>query len=143
MFYMGSTKISPEKTASEIQQLLGKNGAQRILFEYDSGEIIGISFSKNINSREIAFRVPIRWQECLQAMLDDPSTPDHYCKEDQAQRTAWRNALRWLQSQFAFMSTRMVKLEEIMLPYAQTETGKTLFEQLAEKGFKALPSPEE
>ena len=142
MFYMASTKISSEKTAAEIQMILGRNGAEKILMEYENGEVSAISFLIRMGPKEIPFRLPIRWQKCLKAMIKDKKTPTYYCNEEQAKRTAWRVILRWVQSQFALINTEMVELAEVMLPYAQTGEN-TLYEKIYNEGFKALPSPSE
>lgn len=141
MFFMATTQISSEKTAAEIQMLLGLKGAKKILIEYESSEISAISFTVDMAAREIAFRLPIRWRECLLAMKNDRTTPNRYCNDEQAKRTAWRVVFRWLQAQLAFVDSRMVTLPEIMLPYAQVGD-KTFYEAIAEKGFKALPNIE-
>jgi hypothetical protein len=141
MFFMASTKIVSEKTASEIQMLLGQKGASRILTEYEGKEISALSFMIEVNGKSIPFRLPLRWASCLAAMRSDRSTPRHYCNEDQAKRTAWRVLLRWVQAQFALIDTQMASITEVMLPYAQIGE-YTLYEKLEREQFKMLPSPE-
>lgn len=138
MFYMATTKISPDQTAVEIQKLLGQKGARQILSEYENGEIVAISFLIDAEPKEIAFRLPLRWQDCLETMKRDPKTPNHLCKSDQAKRTAWRVILRWLQAQFALIDSGMATLTEVMLPYARMGE-QTLYERMIEEKFRKLP----
>lgn len=140
-FYMATTKIPQAQTAGEIQSYLGRKGARQILTEYDEhGDISALSFTIDIGGGQLVpFCLPIRWRQCLQAMKDDPKTPDHLCTESQARRTAWRIVLRWIEAQFAFIDTGMVSLPEIMLPFQYDYDGKqTLYERIEEGKFKVL-----
>lgn len=138
-FYMATTKIPQAQTAGEIQAYLGRKGARQILTEYDEqGDITSLSFSIDVGGKLIPFRLPIRWEQCLEAMKADSKTSNGLCNPDQAKRTAWRIVLRWVEAQFAFISTRMVNLPEIMLPFVDMH-GQTFFEKLSQEKFKALP----
>lgn len=139
MIYMASTSISPDKTAAEIMALLGKKGARRIVTEYEAGEISAISFAIEIQGKLVPFRLPIKWERCLEAMKRDRETPKHYCKPEQAKRVAWRQVLRWLQAQFALVDTGMADFAEVMLPYVQVSINQTFYEQIAHEGFVLLP----
>lgn len=56
---------------------------------------------------------------------------------DQARRVAWRQILRWLESQFALMDVGMTDIKEVFLPYCY-DGKKTLFETISEDNFKQL-----
>jgi len=139
-FYMATTKILPEKTVVEIQQILAQRGARRVLMEYDNGEIVALSFTLEFAGKVIPFWLPFRWENCLKAMKEHKGTPRHLCNPAQAKRTAWRIILRWLLSQFAFTDTQMVSTIEVLLPYAQMGE-YTLYEKLEREQFNMLPSP--
>lgn len=142
--YMGTTKIPPEKTAAEIQSLLASKGAHNVLTEYDKGEVVAISFAINIRNKEVAFCLPVRWENYFKALQNEyqrkwdrrRASP----KEDQAKRTAWRVVLRWVQAQFALIETDMASLDEVMLPYALVEN-ETFYERLLKDNFKLLEAP--
>ena len=136
--YMGTTKIPPEKTAGEIQQLLGSKGACHILFEYREKEVMALTFSVLVRGKEVAFRLPIRWENYYELLKSRPRAK--IPKTDQAKRTAWRVVLRWVQAQFALIETDMATLDEVMLPYAMWGD-QTLYEKLAENQFKLLEGP--
>lgn len=137
--FMETTRIKPEQTTSEIQSILAKYGAGAILFEFDGCKISAISFKYKVEGNEIAFRLPCRWQN-LESILRQngkrPKSDDTY--EDWARRVAWRQLLRWTEAQFALVETGMVKVHEVFLPYAQTKSGKTIFENLEGTKFKML-----
>jgi hypothetical protein len=132
--FMSTTAISPEKTAGEIQELLGRAGAKHVMLEFgDNREIVAVSFSIAIKGREVLFRLPVRWQKHL-ALLERQSKKP--VDPEQARRTAWRVALRWLEAQLAFVETEMVEVPEIMLPFVVEGRGQvTLYEKLSQSGF--------
>lgn len=140
-FYMATTKITPDKTVAEIQQLLAQRGAKRMLIEYDNGEIKAVSFILEFLGKEIPFRLPNRWEGCLSAMEKHKKTPRHLCNPAQAKRTAWRIILRWLLSQFAFIDSQMVKTIEVLFPYIQ-HGEITLYEMMEKEHFRMLPNPD-
>lgn len=133
--YMATTSIEAKKTAQEIMDLLGKNGAKYIQTEYANEEIIGIDFIIEHNGKKIPFRLPIRWEPVLNAMEKDKNTPRHFCKPDQAQRVAWRQIFRWVQAQFALIQIGMVDIKEVFLPYILVDRDTTYYEQVASKQF--------
>lgn len=140
-FFMSTTKITPDKTVGEVQQLLAQRGAKRILIEYEGGEISALSFILEYNGKEIPFRLPNRWEGCLKAMKEHKKTPRHLCNPAQAKRTAWRITLRWLMAQFAFVDSQMVKTIEVMFSYIQ-HGEYTLYEMMEKEHFKMLPNPD-
>lgn len=142
--YMETTKIEAHKTIGQIQGVLAGYGAAAILVDYEAGEATSVSFKVKVGDRDVAYTLPCRWeavQQLLKKKHRRPRNPKEL--EIQAKRIAWRGVLRWVEGQMAFIELRQVKIEQVFLPYAQMEDGRTLFETMAERGFKALPSPEE
>ena len=141
--YMGTTQIPPEKTAAEIQQLLGSKGAHHILTEYNNGEVVALSFAVDVRGKEVAFRLPNRWENYYEVMKQDYRNPPRikFPKIEKAKRTAWRVVLRWVQAQFALIETEMTTLDEVMLPYAVWGE-ETLYEKLVANQFKLLEGPQ-
>lgn len=58
--------------------------------------------------------------------------------EAQAKRIAWRQILRWVEAQMAFVETGMVKMEEVFMPYIQVGIDETLFDRLEGQGFRLI-----
>lgn len=86
-----TTKIEASKTVGEIQQLLAKTGAKK--------------------------------------MVKD-KVPDKFLSNDQARRVAWRILKTWVEAQIAIIEAQLASLAEIMLPYAITKNGNTLFKEI-------------
>lgn len=138
MIYMASTSIETQKTAQEIMILLGKNKAKYIQTEYKDNEIIGIDFIIEYNDKKIPFRLPIRWEPVLEKMKEDKNTPKHLCNPEQARRVAWRQILRWMQSQFALIQIGMVDVKEVFMPYILIDNDTTYYEKILLKHFAQI-----
>lgn len=137
--FMETTRINAERTTSEIQSILAKYGAGAILFEFEGCKISAVSFKYKVENKEIAFRLPCRWQSLetvLRQSQKNPKSGDTY--ETWARRVAWRQVLRWVEAQFALVETGMVKVYEVFLPYAQTKSGRTIFENIEHNNFRML-----
>lgn len=138
--FLSTTSISADRTAGEIQEMLGRAGARRVMTDYDDGEVVAVSFSIVIEGKEILFRLPVRWHnyfEVLKRMAQrkakgrsvKPTDPE------QAKRTAWRVAKAWLEAQLALVDSEMAALQEVMLPYLMQGKDQTLYEKLAQTDF--------
>ena len=131
--YMGTTRISPEKTAMEIQLVLVASGARQIASDYDQqGKISALRFVIEVQGHQLAFALPVRSEALVRRLRGDKA---------QAERTAWRQLLRWTEAQMALIDVGMVRAEEVYAPYLLQASGKTLFETLMGSRFKLLPSP--
>lgn len=128
--FMGTTKIDPSKTAMEITHVLVASGARQIASDYGpTGKIQALRFVIDIQGQQRAFSLPVRTEHLTKLLRGD---------KGQAERTAWRQLLRWVEAQFAMIDAGMVKAEEVYAPYMLTAGGQTLFECLAATGFKQL-----
>lgn len=133
-----STTVSVERSMEAIHTLLRRHGASAILFDYDpSRQIHAISFKMLIDGAEVAYRLPANWPGALAAMRADPKVPRRFCTEAHARRVAWRIVKNWVEVQLAFVEARQASLAQIMLPYAMTETGQTVYERWSSQ--RALP----
>jgi len=138
-----TTKIEPAKTIAEIQQELVSHGAKSVLANYDDGgKIESLSFSITTPKKEIGIKLPCDprpVQEVLKKQYEAGKIPRRFAKDEhQALRVAWRIVLYWVKAQMAILETRMVKMEQIFLPYAIMRDGKTLFENMKKKAFILL-----
>ncbi len=133
-----TTKIKPEKTASEIQEKLAKAGAQAILTEYDEGLMCAMSFRIMSQHGMLSFRLPINIQGVLNAIQHDNKIPKKFKTKEQATRIAWRILKDWIEAQLAIVEAQMANIKEVFLPYVQNQTGQTLFETLESNGYRQL-----
>jgi hypothetical protein len=57
---------------------------------------------------------------------------------EQAARIAWRIVKDWVEAQLAIIEAEMASRPEVFLPYAQTNTGETIFQRFEKNGLTAL-----
>ena len=129
-----TTKIDADKTVGEIAKMLSKNGAQAVLTEYDEVDsyVTALSFRINVSGQLISFRLPSDWKPVLKVLESDNKVPRSLKHRDQAVRVAWRILKDWVEAQMALVQTRMVSTEQVFLPYAIMNDGKTLGERFAD-----------
>ena len=133
-----TTTISVEKTIGEIQALLAKAGASRIMTEYDdTGNIVALSFQLKLGEDFIAFNLPADWRPVEKVLLAQRVVPA-YRSEEQARRTAWRITKDWIDAQLAIIETKMVTTAQVFLPYAVTPSGETLYQHIAQNNSLLL-----
>ena len=138
-----TTQIEPAKTIAEIQEVLAKHGAKSVMCNYDdNGKIEALSFSIKTDKKEIGIKLPCNpepVQKVLMKQYEEGKIPRRFAEDShQALRVAWRIVLYWVNAQMAILETRMVKMEQIFLPYAIMRNGKTLFENMKRKAFALL-----
>jgi hypothetical protein len=116
-----TTKISATKTAHEVQRVLAKAGAKRLMFEYgDDAEPVAIAF-------EVATRFGLRQYvlptdaAAVLRVLHRQRVERRYQVREQALRIAWRIVKDWIEAQLAIIQTEMVTLDQVLLPYMQTD----------------------
>ena len=129
-----TTKIDPDKTASEIARCLSMHGASAVLTEYDeeNGYVKALSFKINVEGQSIGFRLPCDWKPVLEILENDKKVPRHMANREQAVRVAWRIVKSWVEAQMALVETRMVSTAEVFLPYAVMKDGRTLSDKVKE-----------
>ncbi len=129
-----TTKIDPDKTASEIAKCLSLHGASAILTEYDSENIVNsLSFKIRVGQAEMSFKLPVDWKPVYEIMAKgkkfqwgDKGEKQKSDLRIQAVRTAWRIVKDWVEAQMALVETQMVNTGEVFLPYAVMRDGRTL-----------------
>jgi hypothetical protein len=117
-----------------------------------------LSFALKVNDQLIGFRLPCDWKPVYQVLQEQfPIKPlrnypgygeekiraekDYQDKKEsemrlQSVRTAWRIVKDWTEAQCALIETRMVKTEQVFLPYMVVKSGQTLFEQMVDTQFR-------
>jgi hypothetical protein len=133
---METTKKEPEETSAEIAKLLKNYNLSRFMNDYEDGEISGCIFTIEIMGKDVPIKLPIRWAS-LWNMAQHGET--RYIKdEQQARRVAWRQALRWIESQLAMVDIEMVDMAEIFLPYMMVDKSRTLYQHMLENDMKLI-----
>jgi hypothetical protein len=142
-----TTSIGASSTASEMQTMLARHGASRVMLEYgDRGIPSGLSFTLPTPHGERSFTLPcdidamhkVLIEQNRQGLLRSGNKTVRASRE-QAERVAWRVLKDWLSAQLALIETQMVDMTEIMLPYLRQVDGRTLYEAYREHEALALP----
>lgn len=139
-----TTEIAASKTIGEIQALLVRAGARRIMTDYDDGG----------NPTTISFLVATLWGDrgfILPANIDavykvlvrqynDRKIATKYATREQAARVGWRIVKDWVEAQLAIIEAEMVTLDQVMLPYMTVDRDKSLYQVMTQNQLM-LPSP--
>lgn len=135
--YMETTKKEPEETSSEIIKALKSYGLKRFMFDYDEGEIVGCIFTLSFeDGKEVPIRLPIRWEPLWEKA--ERGETKYIKDEDQAKRVAWRQVLRWIESQLALIEIGMVDIAEVFLPYMMVDKKRTLYQYMVANNMKLI-----
>jgi len=139
-----STTISVEKTLSEIERMLAKYGATKIMKEFDDeGNVKLLAFMIISSKGELPIKLPIqvhKIMEIFKNQVNEKKLPKKYLRnKEQAYKVGWRIIKDWLDAQLSLLAIEMVKIEEIFLPYIYDfNTKKTMFQIIEDKGFQVL-----
>lgn len=125
-----TTTVPADKSINAIQKMLAKAGASAVLYDYEDGNIVALSFKLKMEDRDISFRLPCDWR-AVQRVLQLQRVAPRYTTQDQALRIAWRITKDWVEAQLAIIETRMVTTAQVFLPYAITQDGQTMYEYVA------------
>lgn len=120
-----TTKVDVYQSLGEIQGALAKNGARKIMIDYDEkGNPVGVTFGINTPQGSLGFLLPANIEGVLKVFAKQKVKPDR----EQAERTAWRNIRDWVLVQMAFVEAGNVEVDEVFLPYLTDGKGRTLYQ---------------
>lgn len=119
-----TTKIDCYQSIGEIQGVLARHGARKIMIDYgESGQPDGIAFAIQSGQTAQMFILPANVDGVEAVFKKQKIKADR----QQAERTAWRNVRDWIMAQMAFIESGNVQIDEIFLPYL-TDGKKTLYQ---------------
>ena len=120
-----TTKVDIFTTLGEIQGILVRHGAKRIMQDDDNnGHIVGVLFFIDTPNGVRGVSLPAN-VNAVQRVLTEQKVK---CNREQAERVAWRILKDWLEAQMAILESEMVQMDEIFLPYMINDSGKTLYQ---------------
>lgn len=140
-----TTKVAAARTAGEIQELLAAHGVNAIMLTYDNGRPVGVSFQATTEFGPRPFRLPVD-VDAMHALLRAEkragrlpgiSAPQAEDKAH-AERVAWRVIFEWLRAQMTLIASRMVTLDQVMLPYLVVDGDRSLYAAYRESGLREL-----
>jgi len=132
-----TTTIDASKTIVEIQKILSGHGANRIGVDYEAGEPSSVYFEISISGDPVSYRLPCDWRGVL-AVLDADGVQPRYLTEEHARRVSWRIVKDWIDAQLALIESGQARLAQVMLPYAVSPDGRTLYELVEDYGATRL-----
>lgn len=120
-----TTKVDVYQSLGEIQGALVKNGARKIMIDYDeNGNPVGVTFGINTPQGSLGFLLPANIEGVLKVFAKQKIKTDRA----QAKRTVWRNIRDWVLAQMAFVEAGNVEVDEVFLPYLTDGKGRTLYQ---------------
>lgn len=120
-----TTKVDVYQSLGEIQGALAKNGARKIMIDYDEkGNPVGVTFGINTPQGSLGFLLPANIEGVLKVFAKQKIKTDR----ERAERTAWRNIRDWVLAQMAFVEAGNVEVDEVFLPYLTDGKGRTLYQ---------------
>lgn len=114
MPYAPHTRVSPQKSRMEIENLLTKNGATRIGFMMEQ------------NKAQVVFDMADRRVRFVITIKDRGSK----AKTEQQERTSWRALLLCIKAKINSIQTGVETFEEAFLAHVVTPDGETVYERL-------------
>lgn len=122
-----TTTISADKSVAEVQQILVRAGATRILIEYNGLMPSALAFEV----AGVQYRLPCRVEAVYSVLSKDRDVRSGLRTREQAQRVAWRVLKDWVEAQLAIIQTGMVEAQEVFFPYQLTGNGETMYQVFA------------
>lgn len=133
-----TTSIDSEKTIGEIQKILVKGGATKIVIDFKDGHAQAVTFGLFVNGVLIGYSLPANYEGVLQSMKKDKKVSNRLCTRDQALRVSWRIVKDWVEAQMAIVEAQLADVAEVFLPYAIHKSGQTLYKEMKSNGMKML-----
>lgn len=139
-----TSTVPASRSIDKIEKCLVDHGAKQIAKAYDDGIVIGIKFVMAIDGRDTVFSLPAKVENCKQVFISQRvnmiSNAGMEKISKQAERTAWRIILDWIEIQMAMIDLAQIEMAEVFLAYVfNPQTNQTFFEMMKEDEFKALP----
>lgn len=133
-----TTTVPATRSVSLISEMLARAGAKAIMFDYENQEPCAVTFRIDRGEQQMGFRLPCDWNKTLVVLNKEKAVPYRHKNSDHAKRVAWRCVHDWLRAQLALIEIGAATIEQVMLPYAVTNNGQTLYERLGESGLKQI-----
>lgn len=131
-----TTKVAPEKTASEIVAMLGRKGADEVHQQFAAGRIAGITFVFKVSGEPVRFNLPVNVDGVHAHMKK--IRRDGSMDRAQSERIAWRIVKDWIEVQIALVESQQAEMAQVFMPYAMIAPGKTMYAAFTEQAQQRL-----
>lgn len=122
-----TTKVDVYTSLGEIQGVLARHGASKIMVDYNEGKPVSLSFALPSLYGLQAYTPPAAVDGTLRVFQKQKVKADR----EQAEMTAWRNVRDWVLAQMALIESCDVPADQIFLPYMADKSGRTLYDAYA------------
>ncbi len=134
-----TTQIDSYKTITEIQQILAKHGATKIVMDNnEEGLPVALTFCIVFKDNLQAFKLPCNIEGVRKALQKNKKIPRAQCTEAQALRVGWRILKDWVAAQMAIVEAELATTTEVFLPYMVLKSGDTLYGSIQSGNVKGL-----
>lgn len=125
-----TTSKDAYESVGEIQAMLARKGAQRLMIEYGPDQrVVSVSFTISTPGGIQAVRLPSNVDATLEVLRRQKKTNSKVIATyDQAERVSWRILRDWLDAQLAILETEMVTIDQVLLPYFINRSGQSVYE---------------
>ena len=146
-----TTVIKSETTIAEVETMLAKAGATKILKEYDpNSNPDALVFEIDTAHGPLPFRLPLNLDNVMQTINDQTQqvirkngrsrrlVPEKFFNDRaQAARVGWRIIRDWVEAQLALIEINKNPVEQLFLPYLwDVAKLETLYDKIARSKFK-------
>lgn len=139
-----TSEISPLVSVARIEKALVEVGAVHIAKTYENGNLTGVTFQIEQSGRPFVFKLPANVEAVESIFLEQIKRRRKGTEQkmkEQAQRTAWKLLLDWVEVQASLILIGRRMVIEVFLPYLyDMNKSETLFEQMRANNFKMLGS---
>jgi len=150
-----TTEVPATRSIAAILEILQNGGASAIVMQYDTEKrVTEIHFRMNTVFGETAFALPANIAQVSLAINAQIRAETDALRQrkirvrripsrlfndrEQAERIAWRIVKDWIEVNIAIDAIGSAKLEQVLIPFAVDNTGKTFYQRLVERGGPLL-----
>ena len=142
-----TSTVPAERSIMQIEKRLVEIGASHIAKSYTGdGHLAGIMFQVNNKDHSQSFKLPANVSTISEMMLSEIKRPHPGTKnriKEQAERTAWKLLLDWVEVQVSMILIGRREVIEVFLPYLYDfKKDETFYQKLVSSNFKMLKAPE-
>lgn len=100
-----------ENTVANIQKILARAGAKKIMFDYDStGNLSSITFGLEIEGKQYPYVLPVNPFKLAMILFGREFNMLKENQQMQVRRTAWKNIQDWIDAQMALSMRTILAL---------------------------------
>lgn len=121
-----TTKVPTSRTIAEVHDLLRDHGASAVATTYTDREVSGLQFHLDGQTYDLPVDVEAMGRILAKSRPNGGMAVATYRSPEHAARVAWRVVKDWLEAQMALVAAQQITLDEVMLPYLITATGRPL-----------------